>query len=111
MIKTIAMIKRKEGMSREEFIRYYEERHAPLGLAHFPFVKYVRNYPVPLPGTDEPPFDVITEFWFEDEAALAKSMEFNASPAAQIFRDDEDRFMDRSKTVGYMVDERESKIG
>lgn len=110
MIKTIAMMKRKAGTSREEFMRYYEEEHAPLGLQHFPFVRYVRNYVRPLPGQEEAAFDVITEFWFADRAAYQKAIDFNSSPAARIFREDEDRFMDSSKTVSYVVDERESTI-
>jgi len=36
MVKTIALIKRKPGLSREEFIRHYEEVHAPLALKHVP---------------------------------------------------------------------------
>ena len=44
MIKTIAMIRRKPGISREDFIRHYEEVHAPLGQKHFGFARYVRNY-------------------------------------------------------------------
>ncbi|QDX79891.1 hypothetical protein B9N43_00655 [Denitratisoma sp. DHT3] len=110
MIKSIAMMKRKPGISHEEFVRYYEEVHAPLGLKHFPFARYVRNFVKPIPGQEEPPFDVITEFWFANEDDHRKALEFNATPAAKIFREDEDRFMDSSKTVGYLVDERESKI-
>ena len=36
MIKTIAFLKRKAGLSREAFIRYYETRHAPLILSIAP---------------------------------------------------------------------------
>lgn len=109
MIKSIVMMKRKEGISHEEFKRYYEEQHAPLGLKYFPFARYVRNYICPTPAMPDPPFDVITEFWFREEDH-ARAMAFNASPEAQIFREDENRFMDVSKTVAYLVEERESKI-
>ena len=31
MFKVMVMIKRKRGMSMQDFINYYETRHAPLG--------------------------------------------------------------------------------
>ncbi|HVN42782.1 MAG TPA: EthD domain-containing protein, partial [Steroidobacteraceae bacterium] len=102
MIKAIGMMKRKPGVSREDFIRHYEEVHAPLAQKLFGFSRYVRNYPVPVPGGGEPPFDVITEFWFENKVAHARAMAFNASPEAQVIREDEELFMDTSKTVGFL---------
>ena len=106
MIKAIGMMKRKPGLSREDFIRHYEEQHAPLAQRLLGFARYVRNYPIPEPGAAEPPFDVITEFWFESKEAFAAAMAVNASPEAQIIREDEARFMDTSRTVGFLVDER-----
>jgi uncharacterized protein (TIGR02118 family) len=75
MIKSITLIKRKPGLSREEFIKYYEEVHVPLSLKHFPtFRRYVRNYVVAPFGTEEPDFDCIMEVWFDDaEGAQAVS--------------------------------------
>ena len=31
MVKLVFMLKRKPGMSREDFLRYYEQHHARLG--------------------------------------------------------------------------------
>ena len=111
MIKTIALIYRKEGISREEFARHYEESHAPLALKLFPQIKkYVRNHIVDVPGMEGPTFDCVSVFWFdsiEDAAAVA---EMAQSEAGQAIRDDEDKFMDSSKTISFMVDERISDI-
>lgn len=41
MIKIVMFVKRKEGISREEFIRHYEKVHAPLSLKLLPkYEKY-----------------------------------------------------------------------
>ncbi|MFT5417340.1 MAG: hypothetical protein ACI915_003677, partial [Gammaproteobacteria bacterium] len=36
MFKVIILIKRKNGMSVEEFRNYYEAKHAPLGASKIP---------------------------------------------------------------------------
>lgn len=112
MIKTIALIKRKPGMSREDFVRYYEEHHAPLALKHFPtFRTYVRNYPIAIPGREEPDFDCITEFWFDDMEAALKVQEILGdyrTEVGKIFLADEEKFQDRSNTRTFLIDERVS---
>ncbi len=111
MIKTIALIHRKEGVSREEFARHYEESHAPLALKLFPQIKkYVRNHVVDVPEMEGPEFDCISEFWFDSiEDAMAVA-ELAQSEAGQAIRDHEDKFMNSSKTISLMVDERGSDI-
>jgi uncharacterized protein (TIGR02118 family) len=113
MIKTIALIKRKPGMSMEDFARHYEEVHAPLALTHFPtFRKYVRNYVVAMPGTDEPDFDCITEFWFDDLDGAMKVQEILGdfeTEVGKIFLADEEKFQDRAKTRSFLVDEKVSR--
>ena len=113
MIKSMTLIKRKPGLSREEFIQHYEEVHAPLALKHFPtFTRYARNYVITLPGAEEPDFDCITEIWFDDiEGAMAVTEvlgDYNTE-IGRIFLDDEERFMDRGSRVSFLVDERVSK--
>ena len=119
MLKSITLIKRKPGLSREEFIKHYEEVHVPLSLKHFPtFRRYVRNYVVAPFGTEEPDFDCIMEVWFDDvEGAQAVSDAlggYNAlggyeTELGQIFREDEEKFMDRGSRIAFLVDERVSK--
>jgi len=43
MIKVMAFIKRKPGISHEEFVQHYEEVHAPLAVKHLTTIsRYVR---------------------------------------------------------------------
>jgi len=113
MIKSMTLIKRKPGLSREEFITHYEEVHAPLALKHFPtFKRYVRNYVIAPPDAEEPDFDCITEIWFDDiEGAMAvtEALGDYKTEVGRIFLDDEEKFMDRGSRVSFLVDERVSK--
>lgn len=120
MIKVMMLVKRKPGMSREEFVRHYEEVHAPLSLKLLPYyAKYVRNHFVRTIEGGEPEFDCITEFWFEDaKTARALTDALGGSDVdggygtelGRIFHDDEERFIDRSTRVSFIVDERVSDI-
>ncbi len=105
MIKAMSFIKRKQGLSREEFIKHYEEEHAPLAIKHFPFKKYTRNY---LIGMDELDFDCITEVWFETMEDCQAAAEFSISEAYKVISDDEEKFMDRDKIVAFLVEENTS---
>ena len=110
MIKVMVMIKRKPGISHEEFCQHYEEVHVPLALKLLPTIrKYVRNYVVALPGTEGIGFDCITEFWYDDMDGAQASLDTLNSDAGQVIRDDEATFMDKDKQVVLLVDERETK--
>jgi len=111
MIKAIALIKRKPGLSMDEFSRHYEEVHAPLALRHFPVIKrYVRNYVSLPPGAEELEFDCITEFWYENMEGLQAAIDTRRSEARQLMHDDEESFMDRSKMITFLVEEKVSEI-
>ncbi|NQT48625.1 MAG: EthD domain-containing protein [Chloroflexi bacterium] len=111
MVKAIALIKRKPGLSREEFRRHYEEVHAPLILKTAPnIVKYVRNHVIVPGGAEEPPFDCVTELWFESMEGFKAGVAVWGTEAGKVIRDDEDSFLDRSKLAFFLVDETASKI-
>jgi uncharacterized protein (TIGR02118 family) len=111
VVKTIALIKRKSGISREEFAKHYEEVHAPLALKHLPMIRrYLRNHVVDVPGVEGPDFDCMTELCFDSVEDALRVVEFVQSDAGQVIRDDEQEFMDTSKNIFFLVDERVSDI-
>ncbi|MEY2942018.1 MAG: hypothetical protein RLY97_32 [Pseudomonadota bacterium] len=73
--KILLFMKRRAGMSVADFRAYYETQHVPLCAKYGgASVRYMRRYLEPQPhaesGTcDELPYDVITELWFDNEAA------------------------------------------
>lgn len=81
--KILLLMKRRPGMSVEDFRDYYENRHVPLALKYDggAMTRYVRRYLEPQPnaelGTnDELPYDVVSELWFEDEAAFRATLHY-----------------------------------
>ena len=105
MIKAISLLKRKPGISLEEFCKHYEEVHVPLAMKHFPFQKYARNY-IASPGAEELGFDCITEVWFETMKDCEAAAAFSTSKDYKVISDDEEKFMDRDKIVAFIVEER-----
>lgn len=105
MIKAIAFIQRKPGISREEFARHYEEVHAPLAVRLIPTMRgYSRDHLVrPLVG--EAGFDCITTFRYDALEDAAAVFSLWQSDAGQPFRDDEATFMDTSKNISLIVEE------
>jgi uncharacterized protein (TIGR02118 family) len=115
MIKTIAFLKRKAGLTRAAFIHYYETRHAPLILSIAPQIcDYRRNFLVPdvailAAGAAPPDFDVVTELWYPDQAAFAAAMAAFTDPVnARRIAADEEQVFDRTCTRFYTVEEHAS---
>ncbi|MFC2000550.1 EthD domain-containing protein [Chloroflexota bacterium] len=109
MVKGIALLKRKPGLTVEEFRKHYEEVHAPLAVKLFPTIrKYMRNYitSVPFPAdAGELEFDCITEQWFDDMEGFQAMMDAGAGEAGRTISNDEKTFLDRAKTVYLLVEE------
>jgi len=69
MIKVIAVIHKRPDMSREEFVRYWREVHAPLAEGMEGVRRYVINPTLEALALGSPPFDGVAELWFDDAAA------------------------------------------
>ena len=112
MHKLLLFLKRKPGLSREEFRDYYEGRHVPLCLKYMAGAeRYVRRYLEPTPGMSEPEFDVITELWFKDRRSVDSvlaTLTKDAMPADVIT--DELNLFDRTKSRHHAVFECETKL-
>jgi uncharacterized protein (TIGR02118 family) len=110
MIKVFGYLKRKPGLSPQEFAEYYEHNHVPLVLskAFMPMV-YKRNYiqrgdAFNIEG-NEISFDCMTELVFAGRDDLSVWM---ASLGIDEIARDEENFIDRAATRAYVVDERSS---
>ena len=117
-IKAIALLKRKTGLSKAEFIDYYEAQHAPLITSLFPTITaYRRNY-TDFEGafaySDAAPldFDVVTEIEFADRAGYDDMLARAADPATgQTIAEDEEHFLNRSHTRMFVTETRSSAVG
>jgi uncharacterized protein (TIGR02118 family) len=112
MFKVIALITRRPDMTREQFTTYYANHHVKLVWRVFPWTAdYRRNFidlgqSIISPGLPAPDFDSITEMWFHDRAGYDRMLDAHAQPELDAtMKADEGRFMDRTKTRFFIVDE------
>jgi uncharacterized protein (TIGR02118 family) len=117
VFKVMVMIKRKPGMSMEDFIAYYESNHAPLGASKVPNLKrYVRHFIRPygndVYGTDdESSYDVLTEIWFDDRADFERGMAYLTEPeTAAIIGADEENLFDKSSIRFMLMEDHETDL-
>ena len=83
MIKFIGFIKRKDGMSLEDFSTYWRYKHAALIAATPGLRRYVQNHVVPESlAHHEPAADGSAEAWFDDMASFQAASESDAWKAA-----------------------------
>jgi uncharacterized protein (TIGR02118 family) len=118
MIKMVFALCRREGMTREEFQRYWREQHAPLVKQHADTLR-IRRY-VQLHSRDTEldealsasresatrVYDGVAELWWdslEDLVAAASTEEGQAASAALL--EDEQRFIDLRRSVIWLGDE------
>ena len=94
MIKVLAVLKRKEGMTRDEFVRYWRSTHIPMvkklpGIRKFVCNIVVDDFRQPnYPAVDT--YDGVSELYFDDLEAADRA--FN-SEQGQINGDDARNFI------------------
>ncbi len=107
MIRLEYLLRRKPGMSRDEFQDYWKNSHGPL-VASFSTAlgiqRYVQVHTIDDPGTEaaqkarggmEPHYDGVAELWWDNEDSLVQAMNSDAGAAAgEALLDDERRFID-----------------
>ncbi len=114
MPKVILFMKRRKGITHEEFRAAYEGSHARLAEKFFGkfMVDYRRNYIQresnvshrPDDSTDED-YDVITEIWYRDEAAMRGMWAANQEPTIKAELEADGDAFDVEATRFYVVDE------
>lgn len=102
MIKVSVFLTRRPGLTHEEFVTYWTQKHTPLLASLPPGAIQVHRYVQLLPTSDEIPgistasYDGVAELWVDsvaDAAAWFTSDTYHGEIAA-----DEDNFLDRSAT-------------
>ena len=119
MFKAVGLGKRKPGMSFEDFVTYYKEKHSKMGedvMKRVGATRYARRFiqPVPDPYTGEmgeSEFDVIIEFWYDNEDDFKRCFEITTGELREVFEADEENFFDRSASrLMIVVEEHESDL-
>jgi uncharacterized protein (TIGR02118 family) len=85
MVKLIALLKRKPGISKEEFARRWVHEHTKLATK----IPGVRGYRINICGPqqpagtgDEPIYDGTAELWFDSVEAMEEAFETDIGKAA-----------------------------
>ena len=95
MIKAIYLIRRRPGMSYEDFHRYWREVHGAIAARIPGLRRYVQCHALPVAPAIDDPFDGAAEAWFDDMDAVRRALE---SPEYAAARADESRFIDLDRT-------------
>ena len=102
MVKIAMLMKRRAGLSVEDFQDHLRTRYGPLAAHGLGLRRYVQSCALPQGyAKGDLIFDAIGEMWFdsfEDYQRCLRSAEFVAARA------DEDTFLDRTRTVTMPVD-------
>ena len=107
MIKVVFMIRRREGMTREEFQRYWRGEHAELVKRHAGLLglrRYVQTHATKTDlddalagsrGSEPHQYDGVAELWWDSIDDLVRAATGEEGQAAQqALLEDERRFID-----------------
>ncbi|HMK11734.1 MAG TPA: EthD domain-containing protein [Acidimicrobiales bacterium] len=117
MIKLVYCLRRKPGMTWDEFSTYWREVHAPLvaeraevlGIRKYVQVRTADNAAVHAAmqarnGGSPDPFDGVAELWFDDDA-LSRAPTPESAEASQELLDDEANFIDLPRSPIWFAQE------
>jgi hypothetical protein len=118
MIKIVALIKRRADLTLEEFRDHYLHHHAPLFHRTIPddvaavIISYAQNHVAQLGAhAPEAAYDCVTEIGFRDLEGMRSWSAWYLGDEGVVLRDDEERFMDTSRRVVLVTDERRLGTG
>jgi uncharacterized protein (TIGR02118 family) len=89
--KVAALIHRREDLSFDEFVGYWQARHADVIVDNVPGLRrYVQNPRLPVdPPSGAWPYDGMAELWFDD----LETFKAQLAVAGETIRHDEDQFI------------------
>ena len=117
MYKIMFCLRRLPHLSREEFQRYWRERHAPLVQKHAAVLgirRYVQVHTLEHPGNDAlrgrrgspEPFDGVAEAWWDSwEDLVAGATSEDGRRATQELLDDERNFIDWARSPLWLAED------
>ena len=118
MIKLVFTVRRRDGVTREEFQRYWREEHAQLVKRHADVLRIRRYVQTHARETDldealsgprgsEPRhYDGVAELWWDSMDDLREaSMSPEGRDAAQALLEDEQRFIDLASSPIWLGEE------
>lgn len=117
MLKLTFCLRRKAGMSREEFLAYWKNDHGRRVAGHLAAMgcrRYVQvraldgRLAAAVAGSrgGPAPFDGVAELWFDDLASFAEHGRADAGrAAAKDLYDDEQTFIDLANSVIFLSEE------
>ena len=118
MLKQVCLLKRRPGMTMQEFKDYYENKHAKIGEKYLPLARrYIRRYvkpePNPITGQiEEFDFDVVMELWWDSREHFESSMAKLGQPDIhKEFYEDEEKIFNSHHNRVFTVEEHESDMG
>ncbi len=107
MIRLTFVLRRKAGLSREEFQEYWRRQHGPLVASHssrLGILRYVQVHTLDDPVNDqmaearggmEPPYDGVAELWWWSRERIVEALaEDAAQDAGAELLEDERKFID-----------------
>lgn len=112
-LKTLVVcVKRKPGLSREEFSRYYRDNHAPLILGCPDFARHLHSYtqhhaldsngPVAAMFGASGDYDAVAVLTFKSEEALKSA--FQEPQYLERIQPDEPKFVDLANCLSFITD-------
>lgn len=117
MFKQVCLLTRKPGMSMEEFIDYYENKHAPLLVTMMPGIRrYVRRFVQPESGMafgdlPRPSFDCLMEIWWDSREEFEAGMvALGEGDNFQRIYEDEEKIFASHDNPSFSVEEFESDM-
>lgn len=103
VVKMTMFLKRKKGMSHEDFVEHHIKKHGPL-FRQIPGVqdhvlRYIQTHPIDVRDvdSDNAKFDGTAELWFRSQSSLNKIMD--SSFYRDVVFEDEKTFIDHENTL------------
>jgi uncharacterized protein (TIGR02118 family) len=104
LIKRLSFVKRKPGMSPQEFFRYWQDVHGPIASKLPGLRRYLQCHNV-MSSYDgqEPRFDGVAQLWFSDVAALNNA--FSSQVYLEEAQPDGQKFIAADGVMSLLIEE------